>query len=65
MSKTRKTGIIGIIITILLLISLVIVTNIDTATFSGAENIFGRLVMPIQNGLTSLRNRMARKYWFL
>ena len=61
MQRNRKTGIIGIVITIIILIALVVATNIDVNTFSGAENMFSRLVMPIQNGVTSLRNRMARK----
>ena len=61
MDRNKKTGIIGIVITIIILISLVIVTNMDVNTFSGAEGALSRIVMPIQNGLTSLRNRMARK----
>lgn len=58
MQTNKRTGIIGIIITVAILLSLVIVTNME---MSGAENVFSRIVMPIQNGLTSLRNSLARK----
>ena len=64
MSKSRKTGIIGIIITIVILIILIIATNMDVQSFEGTENVVTRLVMPAQNGLTSLRNRVARQYGF-
>ncbi|MCL2383182.1 MAG: hypothetical protein FWC79_03315 [Oscillospiraceae bacterium] len=62
MEKNKRTGVIGIIITIIILTTLVIVTNLEAGAFSGAENVFTRIVMPIQNGITSLRNRMERKY---
>lgn len=59
MYKNKRTGIIGIIITIIVLIMLVVLTNIDIKNFSGAENIFSKLVMPIQNGLTYLKNKIS------
>ena len=59
MYKNKKTGIIGIIITAIILIILVIITNIDINKFSKTENIFSKLVMPIQNGLIYLKNKMA------
>ena len=59
MQKSRKTGIIGIIITVAILIILVATTNIDATKFSGIENTLGKLVMPIQNGLTFLKNKIA------
>ena len=65
MERNKRTGIIGITITIIILITLVVVTNLEVGTFSGAENIFTRIVMPIQNGITSLRHQMDRKYSFL
>ena len=49
----------GIIITIILLIVLVIVSNLDTEKTKGMENAFSKLVMPIQNALTYLKNTMA------
>ena len=59
MYKNRKVGIIGIIITVVILILLVLLTNIELKTFSGAENVFSKLVMPMQNGLTYLKNKIA------
>ena len=59
MYKNKKTGIIGIIITAIILIILVTLTNIDINKFSRTENIFSKIVMPIQNGLTYLKNKMA------
>lgn len=59
MQKSRKTGKIGIIITIIILTILVIITNIDTSKFSYVEGIANKLVMPIQNGLTYLKNKIA------
>lgn len=60
MYKNNKTSIIGIVITIIILIILVLLTNINTNKLSGAENIFDKLVMPIQNGLTHLKNKIAK-----
>lgn len=60
MYKNNKTSIIGIVITIIILIILVLLTNINTNKLSGAENIFGKLVMPLQNGLTHLKNKIAK-----
>lgn len=59
MYKKRKTGIIGIIVTIVILIFLVVVTNTDIAKMSYVENIVSTIVMPIQNGLTYLKNKIA------
>lgn len=59
MYKNKKVGIIGIIITLVILILFVLLTNIDINKFSGAENIFTKLVMPMQNGLTYLKNKIA------
>lgn len=59
MKKNRKTGKIGIIITVLLLTILVVITNIDTSKFSYIEGIVNKLVMPIQNGMIFLKNKIA------
>ena len=58
MHKSNKTGIIGVIITIIILTMLVIVTNINTSQFSYIEGIANKFVMPIQNGLTYLKNKI-------
>ena len=59
MYKNKKRGIVGIIIMIIILIFLVIITNTDVANVSYIENIVSTLVMPIQNGLTYLKNKIA------
>lgn len=58
MYRNKKTGIIGIIITIIILILVVILSNIDIKNMSYIENAFNSLVMPIQNGLTYLKNKV-------
>ncbi len=58
MQKHNKTGTIGIFITILILTILVIITNTHVSKFSIAEGIINKLVMPIQNGLTYLKNKI-------
>jgi len=59
MEKSKKNGKIGIIITFILLTTLVVITNVDTSKFSYVEGIANKLVMPIQNGLTYLKNKIA------
>lgn len=59
MYKNKKTGIIGIIITIIILIILVFVSNINIEKMAYIENAFSSLVMPIQNGLTYLKNKVS------
>ena len=59
MYRNKKTGIIGIIVTIIILIFLVIITNTDIAKVSYVENVVNTLVMPIQNGLTFLKNKIS------
>lgn len=60
MYRNNKTSIIGIVITIIVLIILVSLTNINTNKLSGAENLFSKLVMPVQNGLMHLKNKIAK-----
>lgn len=55
----KKTGIIGIIITIIILIILVCVSNMNLENLSYIENAFSAIVMPIQNGLTYLKNKIS------
>lgn len=59
MYKNKKTGIVGIIITIVILIILVLLTNVKLGSITGIENAFSKLVMPIQNGLTYLKNKIV------
>ena len=58
MYRDRKSGVIGIIITIIILILIVIFSNGENnSTFF--ENISSNLVMPMQNGLTYLKNKIS------
>ena len=59
MYSSKKKGIIGIIITILILIIIVIATNIKADDLSSVEGIVGKIFMPIQNGLTYLKNQLS------
>lgn len=64
MYKTKKTGIVGIIIVIIILILLVFLTNLKPQNLSHVENVFSSIVMPIQNGLTYLKNKIAKNNTF-
>lgn len=59
MYKNKKVGIVGIIITILILIVLVLITSVDISKFSHTEEFLNKIVMPIQNGLTHLKNKIS------
>ena len=58
MYRNKKTGIIGVIITVIILIAIVVLSNTDLNKVSFIENIFSSIVMPIQNGLTYLKNKI-------
>ncbi len=58
MERDRKGGIVGIIITIVILIILVIFSNTNSEKISIIENIASTVVMPIENGLTYLKNKI-------
>jgi len=55
----KKTGYIGVIITIIILILLVFLSNIDIENLSYVETVVSKIVMPIQNGVTYLKNKIA------
>ena len=59
MRKSKKTGIAGNIITIVILIVIVIISNIKIDNVAFIESSAGIFVMPIQNGLTYLKNWMS------
>lgn len=59
MYKNKKRGVVGIIITIVILILLVVFTNSDINQVSYIENICNIFVMPIQNGFTYLKNKIS------
>lgn len=58
MYRNKKSGLLGIVITIVVLILIVIFSNKEANT-SFFENVANKLVMPIQNGLTYLKNKMS------
>lgn len=63
MYKSKKAGMIGIIITIVILILIVIFSNGESGN-SFFENAASNLVMPIQNGLTYLKNKISGNHTF-
>lgn len=59
MYKNKKSGILGTVVIIGILIVLVVTTNGNIDKFSNIENIFNRIVTPLQNGLIHLKNKLA------
>jgi len=55
----KKTGIIGIIITVIILILLVFLSNVKSGSLSYIENVFSSIVMPLQSGYTYLKNKIS------
>ena len=55
----KKSGKLGVIITIILLIILVFISNLKLNKFSYVENAFSNLIMPIQSGITYLANKIS------
>ena len=60
MYNKKKYGIVGVIIAIVILIILFFLTNIQNSKLSYFENIANKVVMPVQNGLTYLKNWASR-----
>ena len=56
MYNKKRKGMLGIIIAIVILIVIVIISNIKMNHLSDAQSAFNFFVMPIQNGLTYLKN---------
>ena len=56
MYKSKKTSVVGMVITIIILIIIVVVSNLKINHIAYVENGLGVLIMPIQNGLTYLKN---------
>lgn len=59
MYNNKKTGKIGIIITIVILILLVLLTNVKNGQMYTLENIVSKLVSPVQQGITYLKNKIG------
>ncbi len=58
MYRNKKTGIIGIIITIIILVFIVIFSNGDKNN-NFFQNALANLIMPVQNSLTYLKNKFS------
>ena len=56
MRKSKRTGLAGVIITVIILIVIVIISNIKVDNVSFAESGASVFIMPIQNGLTYFKN---------
>ncbi len=57
--KKANNGLIGIIITITILVILVVLSNIKLEKWSYIGNAISSLIMPVQNGLTYMKNKIA------
>ena len=58
MEKNSKSGVIGVIITIIILALLIVFTNKNTENISTIENFANVVIIPIQNTLTYLKNKI-------
>lgn len=58
MNKNNEVGILGIVITIILLIILVILSNVNIEKLSYIEGAVSKIVTPIQNGITMIKNKI-------
>ena len=58
--KTSKTNMIGTIITAVILIAVVVLSNIGTTQMSTAGNVISKVFMPIQNGVVYLKNKITK-----
>ncbi len=59
MYKNKKNGIIGIITTIIILILIVIISNIKIEDFSHIGGALSSFVMPVQNGIAYIKNKIS------
>lgn len=56
----KKTGSIGTVITVIILIILVFISNLNITKFSYIGNAINNVIMPIQNGITYLKNKISK-----
>lgn len=64
MYKKAKGGVIGTVITVIILISLVAISNINVSRFKYVGNGLATIVMPIQNGIVFLKNKIMKNNTF-
>ena len=55
----NKAGTIGIIITIIVLIIVVAISNISTGKLAVIEGTVNKIFMPIQNGIVFIKNKIT------
>ena len=60
MYNKKRKGIVGVIIAIIILVSIVMISNIKINNLSYAQSAFNFFVMPVQNGLTYLKNKISK-----
>ena len=58
MYNKKKIGVVGVIVTIIILIIIFALTNMQNSKVSYVENLANKIVMPIQNGLTYIKNKV-------
>ena len=58
MYNHKKTWILGIIITIVILIILVVITNSENTASYNVENVISKIISPMQNGITYIKNQI-------
>lgn len=54
----KRNDVIGVIITVIVLILLVFLSNLKIEKISYIENAFSKIVMPIQSGFTYIKNKL-------
>ena len=64
MQRNKKGEIAGIVVTVIILVLLIVLTNIENSNLSYIENIANKLVNPIQNGLTYAKNKIHKNESF-
>ena len=60
MYNDKKNGKIGIIITIIILVFLVIITNLDNAILSKISNPFTKITISVQGGIVYAKNKLSK-----
>lgn len=60
MYSHKKSGVWGIVITIVILIILVIITNTENSKLYNIENAISKIILPVQNGITYLQNKISK-----
>lgn len=64
MNKHKKKKILGMVITILIFLILLLATNIETKDISFLEQFTNKIVLPVQNGLVYLKNKISNNTTF-